>query len=227
MVRRLFSILLIFLIGVGELPALAAGAAPLGVVTQAAGANVSSGVVSPGATVFDGDYFTTTPTGRLRLRAGAAQLYLAGQSTLKLHAAPDGTLAQLAAGTLVFSSSKAEAMDVEVAEAHIRPAADQPTVAQVSVAGPKQVDVRARRGAIKFSYRGESQLIPEGASYRFILDPADDTAFPGPASPAFPGQSSPTPPGYRNKKFLYVIIGAAAFATYIAVDEALESPSKP
>ena len=226
MARPLLSILLVFTIATGQLPARAAGSSPLGVVTQAAGANVNSGAVSAGATVFDGDSFTTTTTGLLRVRATAAQLYLAGQSNLKLHGASGGTLAQLGSGTLVFSSVKVNAMDVEVAQAHIRPASDQPTVAQISVAGPKQIDVRATRGSLQFLYNGEYQIIPEGSAYRFVLDPPEDM-FPTSASPAFPDQKVPKPQGRHKKGFLYFIIGASAVATFLAVDEALESPSKP
>lgn len=228
MARPLLSILLMFTIAAGQLPLqAAAGVSPLGVVTQATGANVNSGMVSAGATVFDGDSFSTTPTGVLRVRANAAQLYLAGQSNLKLHAASGGTLAQLGGGTLVFSSAKVGAMDVEVAQAHIRPASDQPTVAQISVVGPKQIDVRATRGSLQFSYNGESQIIPEGSAYQFVLDPPEDMVLPGSASRAFPDKQGPGPGRRRPKGFLYFILGASAVATFLAIDEALESPSKP
>jgi len=225
MARPLLSILLAFAIAAGQLSARATGSSPLGVVTQAAGANINTSGVSAGATVFDGDYFTTTATGLVRVRAGAARFYLAGQSNLKLRAASGGTLAQLVAGTLVFSSAKIDAMDVEVAQAHIRPASDQPTVAQISVIGPKEIDIRATRGSLQFSYKGEFKIIPQGSAYRFVLDPPEDALFP--ASRAFPDQGPPTNPAHPNKKFLYFIIGAAGVATYIAIDEALESPSKP
>lgn len=227
MARTLLSISLVFALAAGELPVRAAGVSPLGVVTQAAGANINSGGVSAGATVFDGDSFTTTPTGLLRVRAGAAQFYLAGKSNLKLHTAPGGTLAQLSGGTLVFSSARANAMDVEVAHAHIRPASDQPTVAQISVAGPKEIDVRATRGSLQFSYNGEPQIIPEGSAYRFVLDPPEDTLFPAEASPAFPDKQGPALGRRRSKGFLYFIIGAIGVASFLAIDEALESPSKP
>jgi hypothetical protein len=227
MARPLLSILLVFAIAAAEPSARATGSSPLGVVTQAVGANINSGGVSAGATVFDGDYFTTTATGLVRVRAGAAQLYLAGRSNLKLRAASGGTLAQLVAGTLVFSSANVDAMDVEVAQAHIRPASDQPTVAQISVAGPREIDIRATRGSLQFSYKGESKIVAEGSAYRFVLDPPEDTLFPVEASPAFPDKQGPGPGRRRSKGFLYFIIGASAVATFLAVDEALESPSKP
>jgi len=227
MARPLLSILLVFAITAGEPSARATGSSPLGVVTQSAGANINSSGVSAGATVFDGDYFTTTATGLVRVRAGAAQFYLAGHSNLKLHAASGGTLAQLVAGTLVFSSVKIDAMDVEVAQAHIRPASDQPTVAQISVAGPKEIDIRATRGPLQFSYKGESKIIPEGSAYRFVLDPRDVDIPTSPAASAFPGRKATGPSGHEPTGFLYFIIGAAGVVTYIAIDEALESPSKP
>jgi hypothetical protein len=227
MFRRIFASLLVFAMAAGEIPMRAAGVSALGVVTQASGANLASARVTTCASVYDGDSFTTTPDGILRVRAGAAQLYLAGQSALKLHSIPGGALAQLTGGTLVFSSAKASAMDIEIAQAHIRPAGDQPTVAQITVAGPKMMDIRAKRGSLQFSYNGETQLIPEGSAYRFVLDPPDEETTITDASPAFPDKKGPQGGRRRRKAFLYFIIGAATLFTVIAVDEALESPSKP
>jgi|SRR5438128_5411295 len=143
MFRRIFAILLVFTLALGQLPVRAAGVTPLGVVAQASRANLASASVSAGATVYDGDSFTTASGGLLRVRAGAAQFYLAGQSGLKVHSIRGGALAQLTYGTIVFSSAKAAAMNVEVAQAHIRPTSDQPTVAQISFVGPKMIDIRA------------------------------------------------------------------------------------
>jgi hypothetical protein len=227
MFRRIFATLLVFTLAVGQIPALAAGLSPIGVVTQALRANLASASVSAGATVYDGDSFTTASDGLLRVRVGAAQFYLPGQSALNLHSTPGGALAQLTGGTIVFSSAKLTAMEVEVAQARVRPAADQPTVLQISFVGPKMIDIRARRGSVQFSYAGQTQIVPEGAAYRFVLDPSDeDRATSGATSP-FPGQMRTVPGGRQRKAFLYFIIGAIGAATYIAIDEALESPSKP
>ncbi len=176
MLRRLFASLLVVALAAGEIPARAAGVSALGVVTQASGANLSNASISVGASVFDGDSFTTSPDGLLRVRAGAAQLYLAGQSAVKLNSVPGGTLAQLGGGTLVFSSAKAAAMDIEFAQAHIRPTSDQPTVAQISALNARMLSVSAKTGSVEFSYKGETETIPEGASYRILLDPTDEEA---------------------------------------------------
>ena len=118
-------------------------------------------------------------------------------------------------------------MDVEVAQAHIRPASDQLTVAQISIAGPKQIDVRAKRGSLQFSYKGKTQLVPEGAVYRFILDPSDEDRSVAASTSAFPNARVTGVGGKENKAFLYFIIGGIGVVTWIAIDEALESPDKP
>ncbi len=227
MFRRIFATLLVFTLALGQLPVRAAGVTPLGVVTQASRANLSRADVSAGATVYDGDSFSTASDGLLRVRVGAAQFYLPGQSSLKLRAAPGGAIANLTSGRIVFSSAKAAAMDVEFAQAHIRSTSDQPTVAQISIAGPKMVDVRAQRGSVQFSYRGEAQLVPEGVAYRFVLDPSDEDRAASANTSALPDQKGPKHQGKKPKGFIYFFIGATAVATYIAIDEALESPSKP
>jgi len=223
MLRRISATLLVLALAVVQPPASAASVSPLGVVTQALRANLSRATVSAGATVYDGDSFTTASDGLVRVRAGAAQFYLAGQSAINLHSIPGGTVAKLTLGTMVFSSARPGAMSVEVGEAHIRPATDQPTVAQISIVGPKVIDIRAQRGSLQFSYAGQIQIVSEGAAYRFVLDPPDDDL----AISGLPNKNGPTPPTKKRKAFLYFIIGAMSVATYIAIDEALESPSKP
>jgi hypothetical protein len=227
MFQRIFATLLVITLVAGQIPARTAGVSPIGVVTQALRANLASASVSAGATVYDGDSFTTASDGLLRVRVGAAQFYLPSQSALNLHSTREGALAQLTGGTIVFSSAKVTAMDIEVAQARIRPAADQFTVAQISFVGPKMIDIRARRGSLQFSYAGQTQIVPEGAVYRFILDPSDGDRAISSATSAFPGQRGAEPGGRQRRAFLYFIIGSIGAATYIAIDEALESPSKP
>jgi len=228
MLRRLFAFLLIFALAAGEIPPSAAGVSALGVVTQASGANLASASVSAGSSVFDGDSFTTSPDGLLRIRAGAAQLYLAGQSAVKLNSAPGGTLAQLTGGTLVFSSAKAAAMDIEFAQAHIRAAGDQPTVAQVSVLNSRMIEIRASRGSLLFSYKDETATIIEGKNARILLDPGDEEVPPGTvANSAFPDQQGPRRGRKRRLAFYIFWGGVAGITTGILLHHALESPDKP
>ena len=225
MFRRIFASLLVNALVLGQLPARAAGVSPLGIITQAANANLGGAQVSAGSTVYDGDSFTTASDGLLRVRAGAAQFYLPGQSALKLHSVPGGAIASLTSGRIVFSSAKAAAMDIEFAQAHIRPSGDQPTVAQISAVSPRELEVRAQRGALQFSYKEETEIIPEGTSCRILLDPTDEEA--SAAASAFPDQGGPKQGRKRRKAFIIFLSVVGGIVLPLIIHEALESPDKP
>lgn len=123
----------------------------LGVVTQARDANLGTGPVSPGTTLYDGDRLSTQDTGALTLRSGTSMLYLSRESRVTLRAISNsakGTEADLSAGTLVFSASQVTAMDVCANDAHIRAATNVPTVGQISITGPKTLYIFANHGAL-------------------------------------------------------------------------------
>jgi len=156
-------------------------------------------------------------------------MYLAGQTNVTLHSASAGALADLAGGSLVFSSALASAMEIRAREARIRAAGNVPTVAQISVVGPKELRVTARRGALEVTYRDETERIPEGASYRVLLDPSP-IDIPYAANGRGPGSWPATPPkrsGKTGKGLLLIAAGAAASITIWVMHEAWESPDSP
>src|SRR2546430_323290 len=150
--RTLASMLMILLAGI-SLPASPAGTPnvlPLGVVTQASGAHFKAAKISAGATIYDGDGLSTEAEGTLQFRGSAAVFYLPGSSGVTLHGLPMGTQAQLQTGTVVFSTAKAVAMEVLADGAFIRPLADGPTVAQVTIVGPKELQGATPRSDLQF-----------------------------------------------------------------------------
>jgi hypothetical protein len=197
----------------------------LGIVTQAKDANLSTGPVSPGTTVYDGDRVSTDANGALTIRGIAAMFYLAHQSRMILRGMPDSprsTQAQLSAGTLVFSQSRIAALEVLVDGARIRAAADKPTVGQVTVVGPKTLVISARQSSLLFSYRDDSEVIQEGQSYRVLLDPTDDDSTNKPSDP------QPTPPNRRRRGFLLILLAlGAAIGTMVQQSANIESPDHP
>jgi len=120
-------------------------------------------------------------------------------------------------------------MEIRAREARIRAAGNVPTIAQISVVGPKELRVTARRGALELTYRDETERIPEGASYRVLLNPSPDDIPPaingrGPGSwPAKP----PHPSGKTGKGFFLIVAGGTGLATAWALHEAWESPDSP
>jgi hypothetical protein len=220
MCRRVLALTLAFLLTGISLPARPVGISALGVVTQASGAHYNAASASTGATVYDGDRLSTESEGLLQFRGAGALLYLPSLSGITLHGLPNGAQAQLRTGSLVFSTSKAAAMEVLADEAFIRPAADGPTVAQVTVVGPKELRITARRGALELSYRNETEKIAEGTSCRVLLDSPEAAAQPFP-------QRGPVKAANENKRLKIVMVAAIGWATEWAVHEALESPDRP
>jgi hypothetical protein len=202
--------------------------AALGVVVEAYRTHLGESAVSPGATVYDGDHFSTEEGGALRLRCNAALLDLAERSAVLLSRMENETQdaetkAELVEGTLVFSTAQTGELEIQAREAHIRPAGAGRTVAEVSVIGPKELHIYARRGALLFSYRGESKTIAEGESYKVILDPAEDGSD---------NKQTKKKPGQPPKAFLLVAAGAGAGAAAVFVYEEhkhkqMESPDHP
>jgi hypothetical protein len=202
---------------------------PLGIVTQSTKGHLSTADASAGATIYDGDRLSTDAGGTLRLRTGSSSMYLAAQTSLTLHRAASGALADLAGGSVVFSSAQTSAMEVHARDARIRATDNVPTVAQISVVGPKELRVTARRGALEVTYRDETERIPEGASYRVLLDPSP-VELPPAANGRGPGSWPATPPqkaGKTGKGLLLIAAGTATAITVWVMHEAWESPDTP
>jgi hypothetical protein len=223
MPRRALATMLVFLMAgvpVPARPATAANLLPLGTVTQASRAHFNAATVTSGATIYDGDGLSTEPEGALQFRGSAALLYLPGASGVTLHGQQNGMQAQLRNGTVVFSTARAAGMEVLADEAFIRPVADGPTVAQVTIIGPKELQISARRGALQFSYAGETEKLAGGASYRILLDQPDSPPWPQ-------SQRGPVKAGHENRMFKIIVIVAIAWITEWGVHEVFESPDRP
>jgi hypothetical protein len=223
MSRRTLATMLVFLLAgipVPARPASTPSLLPLGTVTQATSAHFNAARVTAGATIYDGDGLSTEAAGALQFRGSGAQLYLPGASAVTLHGLPNGTQAQLQTGTVVFSTARLAGMEIIADEAFIRPLADGPTVAQVTIIGPKELQISTRRGDLQFSYAGESEKLAGGSSYRILLD--QPMSSPPPQS-----QRGPAKAGHENRSFKIIVIVAIGWITEWAVHEVFESPDRP
>jgi hypothetical protein len=198
-----------------------------GIVTQADDANLGTGPVSEGANVYDGDRLSTDEDGALTFRGGTTMLYLARGSRMTVHSLPnnaEGTQAILTAGTLVFTANEAAAFQVSADTATIRPIADTKTVGQITLIDPKTLYVYARQGTLSFFYEDETEVVPEGKSYKVILDPPDDTT----ASRGDPTPNPTTNQYHRHRGFLFILLGVgAAIGSIIKKFDDIESPDHP
>jgi hypothetical protein len=101
-----------------------AGPVVLGVVVVANRVHINTAAVTTGATVYDGDRFSTETRGNLLLRGNGAILQLAGESEVIVRSRTNGVQgieAELNRGTLAFRSWQLAALEIVADEAQIRP----------------------------------------------------------------------------------------------------------
>ncbi|HEX9224929.1 MAG TPA: hypothetical protein VF860_16485 [Candidatus Acidoferrales bacterium] len=192
-------------------------AAPLGVVTLAERAQISAVPAATGATVFDGDTLSTDTVGILRVRAGAAQFQLFTSSAAVVTRTSTGIRATLRAGTVVWSSANAGAMEMQASEARLRPQGNVPTQAQVTLLSPTELLVTARRGALEITVGEETQIVSEATSYRVLLSPPDAQG---------PRGAGAKPAGHKKMILVLVAAGSAPIIAW-GVHELVESPDRP
>src|ERR1700681_655843 len=223
------SVVLSLLLSISLVAPTVSGNSPpagMGTVVSAYQAHVGTAAASAGTTLFAGDQLDTEETGSLQLRAGSARLLLTAKSGVNWGIEAGMPLATLTRGGAVFSTAGARALALKAGTAIFRPQTDEPTVGNVTILGPKELVVRCSRGALTIAVDDDIRVIPEGTSYRVILDAeaAPRAGEPAP-SPASWGNNRPIHPG--KSKFLWYAIGVTALVTWYAVSEALESPAKP
>ncbi|SRR5258708_3986302 len=203
-------------------PAWGASSTALAVVTMAERAQLRSLRASTGDTVFGGDILSTDDVGALRVRAGAAQFQLFASSSAAVTSTSTGIRATLRGGTLALASANSEAIEVQASEARIRLQGNGPAQAQVTLVSPRELLVTARRGTLEISVDDETQIVPEAASYRVLIDPAPQQPDGAGTKPV---QKHPKKPG--RVRFIYVVLVVTGVAAGYSVIEAWESPDRP
>ena len=202
----------------------------LGMVVLADHAKLGSSTAAEGTTIYDGDRLSTDADGSLRLRVGEAIVYLPNQSCVTIHKSTSGAAKEFAAelveGNVVLSVTAGSAAEVVASSARIRPMAEPRGVVEVGIVGPNELLVFARRGPAQISYRGETETIAEGKSYRVRLNASEDDTS---------GQQSAKKSGKRGKALVLIAVGTATAGSIAAIwagkdrggKGGVESPDRP
>jgi hypothetical protein len=194
-----------------------AGSAPLGIVMQANSAQVSSDTVTSGATVFDGDSLSTGAGGALQVRFGNSQAYLLPNSSVSVHQGAAGFGGTLNGGTVVLSSTGADGFNLLADGATLRPAGTQPTTAQITMVNSHELNLVSQKGALEISMDGQTQTVPEGSSYRMVVEPG---------AAAGPQRKGGAASGGVNH-FLLFALALVGVGVGVGLWLALVSPDKP
>jgi hypothetical protein len=202
----------------------APASAPLGVILQADHASIGSGTAAAGASIFEGDVLGTS-TGSLRVRFGASQAYLLPGSSAVVRNAGSGVGAELTGGTMILSSVQGEPFRLIADGATIRPSADAATSAQITRVGPSELILLARKGSLEVSMDDDVKTVPEGASYRMMIQPPDAAAGAPAAYPAAQRRGGVLTAG-RNR-FIFFALAAVAVGVAVGVYLTTVSPNRP
>ena len=197
---------------------LAASGTPsvVGFVVRANLAHLGNYDASVGTTVYEGDQVSTESGGALRLKCNAAIIELGERSSATVRGVGTSAATELGSGGVVVSSARAVNIEIAAKGAEIRGINETPGIAEVTIRGPKELMVYARRGRLELVYGGEEEMIEEGEAYRVILDPTQDTA-----------QRTKPPAKHPHLKFILIATGIAAAVVVPVVVRALESPVSP
>jgi len=208
-IQRLLAIAMAFLLtgnsGSGK-------ADVVGIVVLADRAKLGAEAAAEGTTIYDGDRVSTDADGALRMMVGEAIVYLPGGSCVSLRHGGSGAekefAAELVSGTVVLSLSAGTDGEIVARAARIRPMSETRGVVQVGITAPRELLVFARRGPAQISYRGESETIAEGKSYRVLLNDSEDDGS---------GGTTVKSPGKRGKMFVVIVVAATTAAGIAAL----------
>jgi hypothetical protein len=229
-VRSVARLCLVVLLvsGLLDLPAFAAAEKPLGMVVQAQEAQLDNAKLQVGTSIYRGDSLATETGGGLRLKLGNSQLYLLADSAATLSQNATAVHAVVVRGTVGFSSSGADNIELEIPQGILRAADGQPAYGQVTILSAQEVAISAYRGALVLDNDGELHTIPAGKNYRVTMefDQAEQQT-----PPASAGGDNPIiqPRKRRRRKLAFYLIftGALAGLSYAIWDHLDESPSLP
>lgn len=228
--REIAAAFLTFSLSVAPAMGAPSSAPTIGTVVAAERAHVGTAAASVGTTVFGGDKLSTEQLGNVQVRAGAARMQLSSASAATLAQTDGLASATLTAGTATFSTANARAFAVRAGSAVIQPATDAPTIGQVTLVGPRELQVKSTRGSLTITVDDQTETIAEGMAYRVVLDPTpkdyEAAAAQGPRGAGTKGPGGPPLKAGRSR-FLIFAIAITGVATYIGLDEAFESPDRP
>jgi len=203
--------------------------ATLGTIVTADHARVGGSSAEVGTTIFNGDRLTTDSQGTVQIRAGAARLLLQSASAAIVNDTDGAPSAKLVLGTATFSTANAKAFTLYASRAAVRSQSDAPTIGQVTYLNEKEILVISKRGPLTVTVDGETELIPDGAAYRVVLEPPPMAQGPEGAGAGKSGKKNSSGPPLKAGRS-YFLIGAATITgviTGIGIHEALESPNRP
>jgi hypothetical protein len=194
---RCFAALVSWVIGVMPAVGASSNQKPLGKVAEADRAYLGGACALNGATIYAGDVVETDKQGTLRLSLGKGQLYLSASSSASLEEHAGLASVTLARGSATFSMPDPAQFELETPAGVLRGSGRNASRGQVVITKPSEIVVSASHGDLVLDNDGQFYTIPEGKSYRVVVD---DVRAPAPGD----GTSKDT--GHRKRRLLFFLV---------------------
>ena len=157
-------------VGMLNLPVMAASSKSLGMVVSADHASLDNAKAAIGADIYSGDALATDAGGSMRVKVGSGQVYLLSGSSASLVPQENKVQAKVDHGTVDFSTSTPEQLEVGTPLGIIRGADSQRVFGQVAVLSPSRMQVSAYEGTLLVTaLNGEQKTIEQGQTYEATL----------------------------------------------------------
>jgi hypothetical protein len=139
----------------------------LGLVAQASQAKIGNAAAAEGASIYSGDFLSTSNSGSLLVRIGQLSLQLQPNSSLHIYSAPYGAVAELNSGTVIYTTSAGPKNLVIVAsDVRVTPDIAYSDFGRVSMDDPCDITVYSQRGDVNVKVGSESRTVEEAKAYR-------------------------------------------------------------
>ena len=194
--------------------------APLGAIVQAVRGNGSVDTAGTGSTIYAGDRLNAEGDEKVWARLGKLLLCIEPGTVVDLGGVPDDPSANLVNGAVDISARENQTFQLLADGITIRPLGAGGSVARVTLVNAHELEVTSERGGIQLSIGEKIQTIPQGETYRVVIEPEN----PEPRAPAAPGKGA-LPAGKND--FMKYLIGGGAIATGIGIWRAFVSPCTP
>jgi hypothetical protein len=200
------SLVAVLIASLVNLPAMAAGEKPLGMVVASEHAHLDSADAVGGTTVYSGDSFVTDSEGSLRLKLGGSQVYVLASSSAKVFLKENKLRASVDRGTLGFATAAPNEIEIETPLAAVRGANGEGVYGQVALAGADKMTVTAYRGSLLVAADDQEQIVKPGQSYAVSFAP---DAVAGGQTP----EGAVKPAKKRKKRLAFILLASGAVAT--------------
>jgi hypothetical protein len=209
-------------VGMLNLPVMAASSKPLGMVVSADHASLDNAKAAIGADIYSGDALATDANGSLRLKVGVGQVYLLSSSSATLVPQDGKTQAKVAHGTLDFSTSSPDQFEIGTPLGVVRGTDSQRVFGQVAVLSPTKMQISAYEGTLLVTaLNGEQKTIQQGETYEATL------AAPEPGGGQNQAGVGGTGINWKHVATVAIIggaLGGTALALWITQSESCSNP---